>query len=132
METRSGRCRHVARARGVTLFEVLIVVAILALISGSVGAAAVMYFDRARQRTAESNARTIRAAVKAWWIEHDRAECPGVDELVASGGLDRDSPRRDPWGESWRIECGDDEATIISAGRDRKLGTADDIRIPPA
>ncbi len=117
--------------RGVTLFEVLIVVAILALVAGSVGAAAITYLDRAKQRTAESNARAIRASLKTWWIEHDRNECPGVEDLIAEGGLDRDSPRNDPWGEVWRVECSEQDATVISAGRDRKLGTADDIRVPP-
>lgn len=119
-------------ARGVTLFEVLIVVAILALVAGGVGAAAITYLDRAKQRMAESNARAIRASVKTWWIEHAPDECPAVDALITSGALDRDSPRSDPWGEAWRVECSDREATVTSAGRDRKLGTADDIRIPPA
>ena len=78
METQFDGQRHAARtrARRVTLFEVLIVVAILALISGSVGAAAMTYFDRTRKRTAESNAREIRAAVKGWWIDHDRENVP--------------------------------------------------------
>ena len=119
------------RARGVTLFEVLIVVAIIALISAGVGIAAIKYFGDAQDRNAETNARAIRAAVKTWWIDHDRTECPGVDELIAAGTLDRDTTRRDPWGESWRVECADNDVAVVSLGRDRRLGTADDIRIPP-
>jgi general secretion pathway protein G len=126
------RKRRAFGARGVTLFEVLIVVAILALVAGGVGVAAMTYLDRAKQRMAESNARAIRASLKTWWIEHSRDECPAVDDLIASGGLDRDSPRSDPWGEAWRVECSEEDATVVSAGRDRKLGTSDDIRVPPA
>jgi general secretion pathway protein G len=117
--------------RGVTLVEVLIVVAIIALISGGVGIAALKYWDGAQRRSAETNARTIRGAVKSWWLDHDRASCPGVGDLIASGTLDRDSARVDPWGEPWEVACVDDEVTVASAGRDRRLGTEDDIRIPP-
>ena len=106
-------------------------VAILALIAGSVGAAAIIYLDRARQRTTEANARAIRAAVKAWWVDNDRSACPSVPELTSAGWLERGSPEQDPWGGPWHIECSDDDATIVSAGRDRSLGTADDIRVPP-
>jgi len=110
---------------------VLIVVAIIALISAGVGLAATKYFADAQVRTTASNARAIRGAVKAWWIDHDHGQCPGVDDLITSGTLDRDSPKQDAWGESWRVECNDDEVTVVSLGRDRRLGTSDDIRIPP-
>jgi len=132
IERKSLRVGSVSRQRGVTLFEVLIVVSILALIAGSVGVAAIAYFDRAKRRMAESNGARIRLAVQAWWIEHARSECPGVDDLISGRGLDRNSPREDPWGTVWGVECANDDATIVSAGRDRKLGTEDDIRIPPA
>lgn len=125
------RTRSPRRKRGVTLFEVLIVVAIIALISAGVAVGAMKYWGDAQVRTTESNARTIRGAVKTWWIDHDRSQCPNVADLIAAGTLDRDSTRRDAWGESWHVECVDDDVTVISSGRDRQLGTADDIRIPP-
>jgi general secretion pathway protein G len=118
--------------RGVTLFEVLIVVAIIALISAGVGLAATKYWVDAQVRTTEANARAIRGAVKAWWIDHDHDQCPNVADLVTSGTLDRDSPQHDAWGESWQVECSGEDVTVVSYGRDRKPGTPDDIRIPPA
>lgn len=120
-----------SRVRGVTLVEMLIVVAIMALVAGGVGVAALNSWGEAQVKTTAANARTIRGAVKAWWIDHDRGQCPGIDELVSAGTLDRDSPRSDAWGESWRLECNDGEITVLSSGRDRRPGTADDIRIPP-
>jgi competence protein ComGC len=116
----------------VTLFEVLIVVAIIALISAGVGLAAIKYWIEAQEKAAATNARTIRGAVKTWRIHHDHSQCPSVDDLIADGTLDRDSARRDSWGESWSVQCTDDEVTVVSSGRDRQLGTGDDIRIPPA
>ncbi len=121
-----------SRARGVTLVEVLIVVAIMALVAGGVGVAVLKHWGDAQNKTTEANARTIRGAVKAWWIDHDRADCPRIDDLVSAGTLDRDSPRLDAWGEAWRVECSDGEVTVLSAGRDRQRDTSDDIRIPPA
>jgi len=121
-----------SRARGVTLVEVLIVVAIMALIASGVGVAVLKYWGDAQEKTTQANARAIRGAVKTWWIEHDQGECPGVDQLVSTATLDRDSPRVDAWGEPWRVECTDGEVTVLSAGRDRRHGTLDDVRIPPA
>ncbi len=124
------RAPHLSN-RGVTLVEVLIVVAIIALVSGGISVGVIKYWGDAQLRTTETNARAIRGAVKTWWIDHDRSQCPTVDELVAAGTLDKDTTRRDAWGESWRIDCADDDVTVTSHGRDRRAGTADDIRIPP-
>src|SRR5262245_45244218 len=121
--------RKRSAARGVTLFEVLIVVAILALVASGVAIAAVHFRKSATLRHAATNARVIRGAVKAWWIDHADTECPSVDQLVQGGMLERDSTRADPWGETYRVECADRDVTVISMGPDRKEGTEDDIRI---
>jgi general secretion pathway protein G len=120
-----------SQTRGVTLVEVLIVVAILALIATGVGVAAHHQWTVAQHSTAATNARSLRMAVKTWWIDHNPAECPSVDQLVAAGTVDRDSAKLDPWGEPWRVECNNNEVTVISTGRDRQLDTQDDIRVPP-
>jgi len=122
---------RLVRQRGVTLFEVLIVVAILALVAGSVGIAAISYFDDARRRMTETNAKQIRTAVKLWWVLHDENECPNVDQLISSGTLERGSPRADPWGGVWQLECAERDVVVVSLGRDGKAGTSDDIRVPP-
>jgi len=131
MMLRVYRSREVRRARGVTLVEVLIVVAIIALVSAGVAVAAFPYWGRAQQKSASANARNLRGAVKSWWVDHDPSLCPEINQLVQDQALDRDSPRTDPWGKPWRIECADHEVTILSDGSDRTAGTSDDIRIPP-
>lgn len=126
-------CMKVGRSalRGVTLVEVLVVVAIMALVAAGVSVAVVGRWDHSRQTTTETQARNLRAAVKTWWVERGTSSCPGVEELIDSGVLDRDSARRDPWGHQWQLECTAGDVTVISAGRDGQLGTDDDIRIPP-
>ncbi|HEY4103234.1 MAG TPA: prepilin-type N-terminal cleavage/methylation domain-containing protein [Polyangiaceae bacterium] len=126
------RIRRHRRARGVTLIEVLIVVAILAMVSAGVGISAYRYHLEAQLRMARTNARDLRNTVKAWWLTHDSTSCPSVAQLVRDGALDKDSPPKDPWGGDWAIECAEDDVTISSKGRDRRAGTEDDIRVPPA
>jgi type II secretory pathway pseudopilin PulG len=115
----------------VTLFEVLIVVAILALVTAGVAVAAFGAWAGAQEDTARSNARSIRMATKAWWIRHDPGTCPTVETLITDGALERGSPKKDPWGTAWKIECDVDDATVVSHGRDRVPDTPDDIRVPP-
>lgn len=120
------------RARGVTLFEVLIVVAILALVSSGVALSALAILERVKIREAEKGARVVRASVKAWWTLQNDPGCPTLDDLIRDGVLDRDSTRTDPWGQTWRLECGERDVTVVSLGPDRTPQTDDDIRIPPA
>jgi prepilin-type N-terminal cleavage/methylation domain-containing protein len=123
-----GRSR---RRRGVTLFEVLIVVAILALITAGVAVVAFDAWVGAQEDTARSSARSIRMAAETWWIRHDPGTCPTVETLILDGALDRGSPKKDPWGTAWKIECEELDATVVSCGRDRQPDTPDDIRVPP-
>ena len=117
--------------RGVTLMEVLVVVAIMSLIAAGVGIAAYEYWNETRVRTAMTDARTLRGAVKSWWVLTGNDGCPTVAQLVRGRVLDADSARADPWGSPWRIECSEGEVSVISDGPDRKAGTEDDIRAPP-
>jgi hypothetical protein len=55
-----------------------------------------------------------------------------VPTLIADGVLDRGkAAKQDAWGQPWTIECDDRDATITSRGPDQRLGTEDDIRVPP-
>lgn len=120
-----------ARARGVTLFEVLIVVAIIALISSGVGLAALAMFRRTQVEQAHTDGRVVAAGAESFMAFHHGDRCPTFDEMIREKILKRDSKARDPWGESWRIECIDGEVVVNSLGPDRKAETEDDIRIPP-
>jgi len=117
--------------RGVSLIEILIVVAIIALVSASTAVAVHKFWWDAQDKDAKTNARTIRGAVKSWWVEHDSSLCPTIQQLVSDQILDKDHSPTDPWGKPYRIECAENDVTIYSDGRDHIAGTKDDIRIPP-
>ncbi len=119
-----------AAARGVTLIEVLIVVAILSLIAAGVTVAVLPKFRQAQVDTATTNAREIRNAVNRWRAMRGGSECPTVSQLVQDKEIDSASKTSDPWDQPYTIRCVDDETIVSSPGPDKKEGTKDDIVIP--
>jgi general secretion pathway protein G len=125
----SARKRRALR-RGVTLFEVLIVVAILAMIAGGVAAFALPKFREAQKTQAETGARIVRTAIQQWQAANNETTCPTISQLVQEKHLDPGQNTNDPWGQAYALVCSDDEVTVISSGPDKKKGSKDDIAIP--
>lgn len=126
------RLARLRRARGVTLFEVLIVVAILAMVAGGVAVFALPRFQDSQKKTAEAGARTIRMAVQQWQAANNETSCPTVSQLIQDKQLDSGQNTNDPWNMAYSLNCTDDEVTVISSGPDKKKGTKDDIAVPKA
>jgi len=124
------RLRRMRRARGVTLFEVLIVVAILAMVASGVAVFALPRFQDSQKKTAESGARTIRMAVQQWQAANNETSCPTVSQLIQDKQLDSGQNTNDPWGQAYNLNCSDDEVTVTSNGPDKKKGSKDDISVP--
>ncbi len=114
-----------------TLVEVLVVVAIMSLIAAAVGVAAFRHWVTTQVETATTNARAIRTAVMASWVLTGDTGCPTYAELLRDHAIDAGSPRNDPWGKPWRIECSESEVSVSSEGPDRTPGTEDDVHVPP-
>jgi prepilin-type N-terminal cleavage/methylation domain-containing protein len=123
----SVRRRHAA---GVTLFEVLIVVAILAMIAGGVAFFALPQYQKAQITTAKSHARIIRQAVSQWQATNNETTCPTMSQLVQEKLLDPGQTTNDPWQQPFSLSCSEDGVTVGSPGPDKKKGTKDDIVIP--
>jgi len=130
--TSNERIRRAVRAaaRGVTLVEVLIVVAIMSLIATTVVVAVIPKFQKAQEDTALNSAREIRNAVVRWRATRGGDQCPTVSQLVTDKEIDTASKVDDPWGSPFKIVCGDDEVTVSSPGRDKKEGSGDDLSVP--
>jgi general secretion pathway protein G len=118
--------------RGVTLVEVLIVVAIVAMVAGGVTVFALPRYKEAQIRSAETWARTIRAAIQNWQAATNETTCPTVSQLVQEKHLDPGTSTKDPWGQDFTLNCTEDEVFVASPGPDKKKGTKDDIQIPKA
>jgi general secretion pathway protein G len=129
--TTSERNRNVKRAieRGVTLVEVLIVLAIMTLIAGGVVVAVIPQFNKAKIEATTNSARGIRDAVIRWKATGGDG-CPTVSQLVQDKQIDSAAKVEDPWGSAYKISCTEDEVTVLSLGPDKKEGSSDDISVP--
>jgi prepilin-type N-terminal cleavage/methylation domain-containing protein len=124
MQHRQGRCR------GLTLFEVMITIALIALISGGIALAVWKHGETGKEKSTRIQATTVREGVKLSRAESASTDCPSFDKLMADGALDENSPRSDPWGNAWRISCDGSKVTVATNGPDRQAGTEDDIQVP--
>jgi general secretion pathway protein G len=136
MDTMNEACSKVSRLRrmrraasgGVTLVEVLIVVAIMAVISGGVTLVAFPLYKESRIKIAAQGCMTVRQAAELYQnLEGSADQCPTIQDLVTSKKLDG-KRTEDPWNVTYKIDCGEGEIHAVSAGNDRKFGTQDDIR----
>lgn len=116
--------------RGMTLIEVMIVVAIIAMVSGGVAIVAIGQMTRARLTQAETDARQIRATVQTYFLTENTSDCPSMNDLLAANLLDDASKTTDPWGHEWAISCSYDRVTVSSTGPDGAPRTPDDISVP--
>lgn len=119
-----------ALARGVTLVEVLIVVAIIAMVASGVAVFALPKYREAQRSSAETGARVIRSAVQSWQQVNNETSCPTVAQLVQEKHLDSASNTSDPWGQEYQLTCSEDDVIVSSGGPDKKKGSPDDVRIP--
>lgn len=127
------RLRRLRRAasRGVTLIEILIVLAIVGLIAGGVAVVAVPKYQESQKNQAKIDARTIHPVAEKYKVDHPGV-CPTVEQLRAEKELSSASKVTDPWDSPYKIVCGDDDIMVLSFGPDKKENTNDDIRIPEA
>ena len=133
MTTRE-RIRLIRRAasRGVTLVEVLIVVAIMALIAGGVSFLILPKYREAQVKTATTDARNIRQVATQYMALRSGAECPSVQTLIAEKELDSSGNTEDPWGQPYKVLCEGDDISVTSPGPDKQEGTEDDIVVGTA
>jgi general secretion pathway protein G len=118
--------RLMARARaGLTLIEIMIVIAIIAMIGGGV-TFAFQQQKKAQIRTTLANARQLRSVAQQYYAEH-RDSCPTAQALITAGEMDSRAKVTDEWSKPFTIVCNGDELDVTSGGPDGAQGTADDI-----
>jgi general secretion pathway protein G len=122
------RIRRHAR-RGVTLVEVLIVVAIMAVIAGGATLLVFPAFKKAKIEAAKVGAEAVRQAAELYVnTESEGDACPTVKDLVEAKKLDA-KKTDDPWGSQYRVVCEEaGEMRVYSNGNDKKENTPDDVR----
>ena len=114
------------RREGMTLIEIMIVVAILAMIAGGVAVALVPQLEKARIDSTKTDAQALRSAVMLYVADNPRG-CPTVEDLVNERYLDGSRRTTDAWDTEFQISCEDGDIVVVSAGPDLEFSTEDDI-----
>ena len=123
---RHDQLARVMRREGMTLIEIMIVVAIIAMIAGGVAVALVPQLEKARIDSTKTDAQALRSAVMLYVADNPRG-CPTVEELVNERYLDGSRRTTDAWDTEFQISCEDGDIAVISAGPDLEFSTEDDI-----
>jgi general secretion pathway protein G len=109
---------------GLTLLEMMIVLALIGLIAGTIGTQIYKRYREAQIRTAKLQARELVKEAQLAMI--DDGACPTLENLAA-----RSKATRDPWGTTYTLVCPSahegDPVDVTSPGPDKQSGTADDI-----
>lgn len=131
--------------RGFTLVELLVVVAIIAILSAVLLPRLLGYTNQARVSRAMSDLASMRSIVEAYAANEGQGYYPTADNS-ADGGVAKvlqakgvawatqANPVKDPWGTGYRYQTApsasgvaDQHYMVQSAGPDRSFGTNDDV-----
>jgi general secretion pathway protein G len=119
------RRRRRRNSLGMTLIEIMVVLAIISLILGGVGMMALNRFKQAQGDDARNNAALVHQLAEQYQLQ--KRKCPkNVAELKAAGFAAREA--KDPWGNDFEIRCEQGGSIlVVSSGPDGTPGTEDDI-----
>jgi len=120
--------------RGMTLLEIMIVLAIIALVMGLlVGPAVMKRFGEAKEKTAKMAVKKYAyEAYPQWSAAHPDKGCP--DQLTDLNEYMDKQDIKDPWGGTYKMLCGQNlpagakGIAVYSPGEDGKDNTPDDIK----
>ena len=129
MQNDKDRQRRRHRDAGMTLLEVLIVLALISLIAGSVGVMVFNNFKRGQIKIARTQVSEVEGAVQLYMMDNNN-DCPNsIEELIDENFLKKNY--KDPWGRPFILRCpgenDPDGIDIVSGGPDKSEGTEDDI-----
>jgi len=115
---------------GMTLIEIMVVVAIIGLLMGTVGVVAYNRFQKAKLTNAKMIVKNMQEAIVHYFMDN-QDKCPTDLKTLYTQKYINKEPK-DPWGEALMFKCPGEQDTqgadIISKGPDRKEGTDDDIK----
>jgi general secretion pathway protein G len=129
---RTSRLQRIRRAtqRGMTLIEIMVVVAIISMLMGTVAVGAFSQLEKAKVKNAKMIIKACEQALVAYQTDNTDS-CPKqLADLYTQKYLTKEP--KDPWGEPIVFKCpgehNKDGADLVSKGKDKQEGTADDVK----
>lgn len=131
---RARLARKAARTqRGMTLLEIMIVLAILGLVIGVLIVPNLFeQLEESKEDLTRIEAKKLANQTYTKWAIKNRKGCPTLAQLAKEAGK-KEKKMVDQWGEPYIIHCGDNKPPgtrfgISSKGPDGKEGNDDDIK----
>jgi general secretion pathway protein G len=113
--------------RGMTLMEVMIVIALIVLLMGVLSFGVLQMFEQGRQSAAELQINKINQQVTMYTVRH-KGPPTSIEDLYK-----RQEVPVDPWGSPYVLRSGGGrdgkDYDILSYGQDMTEGGGDDIRL---
>lgn len=119
--------RRRRRSRGMTLIEILVVLAIIGLIVGGVSVVAFNAFRDSKVTQGYNDVLGVQKLSEQYMLQKND-KCPkSMQDLKAAGIASR--VQKDPWGQDFVITCPGEHGPVdvLSTGPDQKAGGGDDI-----
>jgi general secretion pathway protein G len=115
---------------GMTMLEIMIVLAIIGLVMSVVGVGVFQSFKKAQKKIAQVAVNEIASKTVQYMTDNNN-ECPkSVDDLVAQKYMPK--KQKDPWNHDFILRCPGtvniDGIDVVSLGPDGQEGTPDDIK----
>lgn len=122
--------RRSRRSRGMTLIEIMVVVAIISMLMGTVAIGAFSQLEKAKVKNAKMIIKACEQGLIAYQTDNTDS-CPKqLVDLYSQKYITKEP--KDPWGEPLIFKCpgehNKDGADLVSKGKDKQEGTPDDIK----
>jgi general secretion pathway protein G len=115
---------------GFSLLEIMVVITIMAMVMGAISVGVMSYLDRAKDKQAAMDIKTISNALDLYKSEFGKYP-DSIDALVKEKILKEKKVPKDPWGNEFvYINPGsnnEDGFDLYSLGKDGREGGGDDI-----
>ena len=115
------------RTRGMTLIEIMVVIAILGMMAAAVSISVMQHYGDAQRKTVALDFKTLESQLDLYIVQ--RGGLPSQSDglkLLVQAGISREIPK-DPWGHPYQYAVNGGEVTLTSYGSDGEPGGSDDI-----